>query len=96
MPVMPNTKGRIGTMAPEAKKQKLDAAAPQAVPDSFVLVTGFRQFRLQRKAGIAVAVEQAHPLRNAVLGGLPRHAAGQVDQQQFVVFDVQRAAPRPA
>ncbi|MNG36122.1 hypothetical protein D3C84_1230530 [compost metagenome] len=29
---MPNTKGRIGTMAPEAKKQKLDAAAPQAVP----------------------------------------------------------------
>ena len=60
----------------------------------FVLVAGFRDLRLQGQAGIAIAVAQAHPLGDAVLGSFPRHAAGQVDQQEFVVLDIQQRRRR--
>ena len=69
----------------EARRRR----APRGA-DGLVLVLGLGQFRPQRQAGIAVAVQQAHPLGDAVFGGLAGHAAGQVDEHEFVVFDVQR------
>ena len=81
MPSRPNRYGSTGMIAPEAKKQKLAAAAPQPGSDGFMVVDNVR--------GAEGAVRE--DLGGALVRFLGGHTAGPVDQGQFVRVDVEQA-----
>jgi hypothetical protein len=54
-----------------------------------MLIFGGGELRPKREAGVAVAAEEAHTLRDPVLGRFPGHPAGQVHKQELIVFDIE-------